>query len=157
VLRTKSLSVVFARAPASTAAATATATAAASGASATATAPVVALPGWARFCHGYFASVKHLAVQTTNGLRSILLGRHFDEGKSSGPATHPIGDDVHRFHLAHLSEERVQRVLGGIITQISYVQLLGHLGLLFGQNSVLLPLLRFRNPLLPRGFRINIW
>ena len=131
--REVSLAAVSTAAAAATfsAAVTATATIAAATA-ATAATPTIsttttatAAAAWAIFTGTSFVdrqstALEVLGVKHLDGLLGVFLGRHFDECKTAGAASHAILHYVNRHHDAGLREMILQVVFGRGEGEVSY-------------------------------------
>src|SRR3990170_5229164 len=76
--------------------------------------------------HGNGAVPKLGAVDHADGLLSVRLGFHFDEGKSLRLPRFTVGDQGDRLHRSCLREQRLEVTCGSGVRQISNVQLCDH-------------------------------
>ena len=67
-----------------------------------------------------------LSAQLLDSLFRFLLGCHLDETEPPGLSGRTVSDDIDRFHCAGLREQFLERLLGGGIRQVPYIQLLRH-------------------------------
>lgn len=96
----------------------------AAAASATATAAGLALP---RFVHLEGASVQAGAIQRLDGRARIVFVRHLGEGEAARPPGLPVGRHEDFLDVATiLGEGGAQRVLGGVVVEVSDVEPASH-------------------------------
>lgn len=72
-------------------------------------------------------AVMFFVVQTLDGRLGLLVGSHFDEGKTLASSRVAILNDLSADHVAELSKQLLQGVVGRSVTQITDIQPLSHL------------------------------
>lgn len=108
---------------AATTAAAAAEAAAATTTTAAAEAAAAAVLARLRLVHLQRTAVEVGAVHRLDGVLSILVGRHLDEGEAARTTGVPVEHDLDLRHLAAITTERcAQRVLGGLKGKVANVQ-----------------------------------
>ena len=77
--------------------------------------------------HLELPAIDFLPIQGLDCRGRGIFGPHFHETETACTAGELVGDDTYRLDFAVGSEEISQRVFRGRITQITYIDLLGHL------------------------------
>src|SRR5262249_58627489 len=97
-----------------------------------------------RLVHGQRTPAHLVLVQLARGLLSFLVGRHFDERETAGPARRGVAHHTHRFDSPGAAEQLLQLRLTGRVRKIPDVQPSTHCSLLVRTRP--LPRARCRSP-----------